>query len=177
MFSELIKRRRSIRKFKAAPVEKEKIDQLVEAGLRAPSSRGFNPWHFIVIQDKALLEKLSTAKPHGAGFLKNAPLGIVVCGDTSKSDVWVEDTSIASIFLHLCAHDLGLGSCWIQIRKRKHANSKKSDDYIKELLKIPDTLSVESIIAIGYPDESKQGHPEDSLMYHKVSFNTYDQKG
>lgn len=176
MFLELIKSRRSIRKFKEDPVEKEKIDQLIEAGLRSFSSRSFNPWRFIVIQDRTLLKKLSTAKPHGAGFLKGAPLGIVVCGDTSKSDVWVEDTSIASAFLHLCAHDLGLGSCWIQIRERTHASTKSSDTYIKELLKIPDTLNVESIIAIGYPDEVKPGHSTDSLERHKVSFNTYGQK-
>jgi len=176
MFLESLNNRRSIRKFKDTPVEKEKIKLLLEAAVRSPSSRSFNPWNFIVIQDKPILEKLSRSKPHGAGFLKNAPLGIVVCGDTSKSDVWVEDTSIASIFLHLCAHDLGLGSCWIQIRKRDHSNLKTADTYIKELLNIPDRIMVESIIAIGYPDESKAGHLKDSLPFHTVSFETYGKK-
>lgn len=176
MFLELLNNRRSIRKFKDIPVEKEKIKLLMEAAVRSPSSRSFNPWNFIVIQDKLILEKLSKSKPHGAGFLKNAPLGIVVCGDTSKSDVWVEDTSIASIFLHLCAHDLGLGSCWIQIRKRDCSNLKTADTYIRELLNIPDKIMVESIIAIGYPDESKTGHLKDSLHFHTVSFETYGKK-
>jgi nitroreductase len=176
MFLELINSRRSIRKFKPAPVEKEKLDALIEAALRSPSSRGKNSWQFIVVEDSPLLEKLSQAKPHGAGFLNGAPLGIVVCGDTSKTDVWVEDTAIASIFIHLAAHDMGLGSCWIQIRKRDHTTSKSADTYIKDLLNIPDHLMIESIIAIGYPDETKKGHEKEALPSHKVSFNTYTQK-
>lgn len=171
MFLDLIRSRRSIRKFKNQAVEKEKTDTLVEAALRSPSSRGINPWRFIVIEDKSLLERLSCAKPHGAGFLKDAPLGIVVCCDATKSDVWVEDASIASVFIHLAAHEIGLGSCWIQIRKREYNPSKSSDTYIKELLNLPDNIKIESIIAIGYPAEVKKGHTKDSLQRHKVSFN------
>ena len=173
MFLDLIKTRRSTRKFTEKPVEKEKIDSLVEAALISFSSRGINPWQFIVIEDKNILEKLSKAKPHGSSFLKGATLGIVVCGDSSQSDVWVEDASIASTFIHLAAHDLGLGSCWIQIRKREHGPSISADAYVKDLLKIPDNIMVESIIAIGYPDEIKKGHSKDSLQSNKVSFNTY----
>jgi nitroreductase len=173
MFLDLISTRRSIRKFKNRPVEKEKIDILMEAALRSPSSRGLNPWQFIVIDDRSLLEKLSRAKPHGARFLKDAPLGIVVCADASKSDVWVEDAAIASIFIHLAAHDIGLGSCWIQIRKRDHDATMSADAYIKDLLNIPDTIRVESIMALGYPDETQKNHTKESLEFHKFSFNAY----
>ena len=173
MFLALIKTRRSTRKFSEKPVEKEKINSLIEAALRAPSSKGINPWQFVVIEDKNILEKLSKAKPHGSGFLKGAPLAIAVCADISQSDVWVEDVSIASAFIHLAAHDIGLGSCWIQIRKREHDSSKTADTYVKELLKIPDNIMVGSIIAIGYPGEIKKGHSKDSLSFDKVSFNTY----
>ncbi|MBU1341239.1 MAG: nitroreductase family protein [Proteobacteria bacterium] len=173
MFLDLIKSRRSIRKFKNEPVEKEKIALLIEAALRSFSSRSINPWRFIVIEDKGLLDKLSKAKPHGAEFLKDAPLGIAVCGEPSKSDVWIEDASIASVFIHLAAHDLGLGSCWIQIRKRPHTPAKSADTYVKELLNIPDNIMIESIIAIGYPDEVKTGHKKDGLQFHKVCFNTF----
>lgn len=176
MFSDLIKTRRSIRKFTSKPVEKEKIDSLIEAALRSPSSRGFNSWRFIIVEDKKLLEKLSCAKPHGGAFLKGAPLGIVVCGDSSKSDVWVEDASIASAFIHVAAHELELGSCWIQIRTREHDTTKSAGTYIKELLKIPDNIMIESIIAIGYPDEVKKGHSKDSLQFEKVFFNTYEKE-
>lgn len=173
MFLDLIKSRRSIRKFTSEPVEQEKIDIIIEAALRAPSSRSFNPWHFVVVSDKTLIMKLSDAKTHGSSFLKNASLAIVVCADPSKSDVWVEDTSIASAFIHLAAHDLGLGSCWIQIRKREHSQDKSSGTYVKEVLKIPDNIMIESIVAIGYPDEVKPSHKRDSLQFHKVSFDSW----
>ncbi|MGD9245215.1 MAG: nitroreductase family protein, partial [Desulfobacterales bacterium] len=157
------------------PVETEKIDQLIEAALRSPSSRGFNPWEFIVVTDKDLLEKLSKAKPHGSSFLKNASLGVVVCADPEKCDVWVEDASIASIFIHLAAESLGLGSCWIQVRKRMYDQTKTSDAYICDLLDIPGNLSVESIVAIGYPDEKKSPHRKEELQYQKVHYGFYGQ--
>lgn len=173
MFLSLAQKRRSIRRYKDKPVESEKIDRLVEAALRAPSSRGFNPWEFVVVTDRILLEKLSKAKPHGASFLKDASLGIVVCADPEKCDVWVEDASIASIYIHLAAESLELGSCWIQIRKRMHDQTKTAEQYIRELLNIPKHLNVESMIAIGYPAEKKSPHPKEDLQYDKVYYNVY----
>jgi nitroreductase len=173
MFLSLIQRRRSIRKYSDKPVGTEKIDALVEAALRAPSSRGFNPWEFVVVTEKGLLEKLSTAKPHGASFLKNAALGIVVCADSEKCDVWVEDASIASIFIHLAAESIGLGSCWIQIRKRMHDQTISAQAYIRSLLNIPKNLNVESIVAIGYPAEKKPPHRKEDLQYKKVHYDLY----
>jgi len=78
MFLSLAQSRRSIRKYQDKPIESEKIDSLVEAVLRAPTSMGKNSWEFVVVTDPGLLQKLSSAKPHGATFLKNAALGIVV---------------------------------------------------------------------------------------------------
>ena len=173
MFLSLVQKRRSIRQYLERPVEKEKIELLVEATLRSPSSRGFNPWEFIVVTDRDLLEKLSKAKTHGASFLKNAPLGIVVCADPEKCDVWIEDASIASIFLHLTAESLGLGSCWIQIRMRMHDQTKTAQEYVQELLNIPENLNVEAMIAIGYPAESKPPHRKENLPYEKVYYNEY----
>ncbi|MCD4741510.1 MAG: nitroreductase family protein [Desulfobacteraceae bacterium] len=173
MFFKLIEKRRSIRKFKQKKIERKKIDKLIEAALRAPSSRGFNPWRFIVIDNKDILYKLSESKPHGSSFLKDAALGIVVCGDIGKSDVWVEDTSIAAIFIQLAAESLELASCWIQIRKREHNKTLSANKYVKELLSIPDNMNVASIIAIGYPDEDKQGHTKESLQTEKIFYNNY----
>ena len=173
MFMSLIRNRRSVREYTGQPVEKEKIDALVETALRAPSSRSVNPWEFIVVTDKSLLEKLSMAKPHGASFLKHASLGIVVCGDTGKSDVWIEDTAIASVFLHLAAGSLGLGSCWIQIRERMHGDGRSAGEYIADLLDIPSRLAVESIIAVGYPGQTKSPHARDTLQDEKVHYNRY----
>jgi nitroreductase len=169
----LIRKRRSIRRFQERKVEQEKTDLLIEAALRSPSSRGFNPWEFIVVTDRNLLERLSRAKQHGSAFLKNAPLGIVVCADPERSDVWIEDASIASIFIQIAAESLGLGSCWIQIRERMHSETISSDDYVSDVLGIPDGIRVESIIAVGYPDEKKPPHPEEDLEYEKVRLNGY----
>jgi nitroreductase len=173
MFFSLLEQRRSIRKYQPKPVEPEKIDRLIEAALRAPSSRGRNPWEFVVVTDPDLLLALSTAKPHGASFLKNAPLGIVVCADPEKCDVWIEDASIASILIHLAAAAMGLGSCWIQIRKRMYDGVDTSQDRIRKHLNLPENLNVLSIIAIGYPDERKPPHPADTLQRNKVHANSY----
>lgn len=175
MFLSLIQQRRSIRRYKEKSISSEKIAILVESALRAPSSRGFNPWEFVVVTNKDLLAKLSRAKPHGASFLKHAGLGIVVCADPEKCDVWIEDASIASIFIHLAAESIGLGSCWIQIRKRMHDQVKTAQEYVRNLLNIPETLSVESIIAIGYPAEEKPPHQKESLQYEKVFYDRYGQ--
>ncbi len=177
MLIDLLRQRRSIRKYQQRPVEKEKADGLVEAVLRAPSSRGFNPWHFVVVTDPAMLGRLSKAKPHGAAFLKDAPMALVIGADPSVSDVWVEDAAIASIVCHLAATDLGLGSCWIQIRKRPHDAEKSASDHVRGLLNLPDNLEVLSIVAIGYPAEEKKGHPGESLQREKVSFERYGNSG
>jgi nitroreductase len=173
MFLSLIQNRRSIRKYKDKTVEAETIDLLVEALLRAPTSMGNNSWKFVVVTDTERLEKLSRAKPHGAAFLKNAPLGIVVCADPQISDVWIENSSIASIYIHLTATSLNLGSCWIQIRERPHDDTRSAEAYVADVLDLPVHLRVLSIIAIGYPDESKAPHPRDALAYDRVSLNSH----
>ena len=171
MFIELLKKRRSIRQFQDKPVEQEKIDTLVEAMLRSPSSRSLNPWEFVIVTDSQLLDALAQSKPHGSSFVKNAPLAVVVCADPGKSDVWIEDCSIATLILHLEAADLGLGSCWVQIRMRKHSEGVSSENYIKQLLGLKDEMVVEAIVAIGYGKEEKDGHPDSSLLYERVSHN------
>jgi nitroreductase len=177
MFLSLIQKRRSIRRYLPWPVEQEKIDLLIEAALRAPSSRGFNPWEFIFVTERDLLKKLSVTKEHGSSFLRNATLGIVVCADADKSDVWVEDASIASIFIQLAAESIGLGSCWIQIRERMHDKEKTAQEYISEILNIPSRLKVENIIAVGHPEKRKVPHEKEDLEYDKIYLNSYGNPG
>lgn len=176
MFIDLLRSRRSIRQYQDRPVEPEKVDLLIEAALRSPSSRGFNPWEFVVVDDPALLQRLAEAKPHGASFLAKAPLAIVVCADTSKSDVWVEDVSIATLILHLTAADLGLGSCWIQLRKRDHDDAKTAGEFAAACLGLRDGLDVSAIMAIGYPARQPDPHPSSSLQRDKISHNRYGRR-
>jgi nitroreductase len=170
MFIDLLRSRRSIRQFQNKPIEKEKIDLLVESMLRSPSSRSLNPWEFVVVSNPQILGDLAKAKPHGASFIKNAPLAIVVCGDPGRCDVWVEDCSIAALIIHLAAADLGLGSCWVQIRLREHDAQTTSEEYVKKLLGLEKNMVVEAVIAIGYGKEDITGHSISSLLYEKVSY-------
>jgi nitroreductase len=169
-----IQKRRSMRKFLDKPVEGEKIDMLIEAALRSPSSRGLNPWEFIVVTEKGLLEKLSKAKPNGSEFLQNTPLGIVVCGNSEESDTWIEDTSIASMSFLLAAESIGLGGCWIQIRDRMHDYVITSEAYIREIIHIPEKIRIESIIALGYAVEIIPPRTKEELQYEKVYLNFYE---
>jgi len=173
MFTDLMRQRRSIRKFTDKEIEAEKLELLKEAALRPPSSQGNNPWEFVFVTDKKLLAKLAQAKPHGAGFLAGARLGIVVCADPAKSTVWIEDASIATIYIHLAAAALGLGSCWIQIRERMHDDTRSAEAYIAEVLNIPSHLKVATMVGIGYPAEQKAPHKREALQDEKVFLNRY----
>ena len=170
---ELLRARRSIRKYADQPIEPEKIEILKEAVLRSPSSRNFDPWEFIFVDERELLKKLASSKQHGSKFLESATLGIVICGDGEKSDVWIEDCSIASILVQMVAQSIGLGSCWIQIRNRMHDGKMTSEEYIRNLLNVPDHMHIESIIAIGYPEETREPLPREKLKEEKVRFNRY----
>jgi nitroreductase len=170
---ELVRQRRSIRTFTNEVVDPQAVELLVETLLRSPSSRNINPWHFIVVDDRALLQKLSSAKAHGSAFLKGAPLGIVVCADSTMSDVWVEDCAIASILAQMTALSSGLGSCWIQIRKRPHDSGTSAETYIQELLGLPAHITVLSIIAIGHPAERREPLPAAALQRDKVKRNHF----
>jgi nitroreductase len=170
---ELLRKRRSIRKFSPDKIAPEIMATIIEAALRAPSSRGNNPWEFILVDDPELLDKLSLAKQHGSEFLKNAPFAVVVCADSTKSDVWVEDCAIAAIIIQLTALSMGLGSCWAQIRNRNHNHEKTAESYIQELINLPDQVKVACVIGIGHPAEHKQPLAAGKLEHHKIRINSW----
>jgi nitroreductase len=168
-----LRSRRSIRVFEKAPLAKEQIVTLKESLLRSPTSRGRNPWQFVMIDEPALLEKISRAKMHGSNFLAGANIAFIICGDEEISDVWIEDCSIAAITLQYTAHSLGLGSCWAQIRLRDHDEANSAEAYLQQLLNIPSHVRVASVIGIGQPAENKNGHAENDLAKDKFHLNKY----
>lgn len=170
---DLLRKRRSIRQFTSRPVETEKLNALIEAAVRTPTSRGRNPWSFIVVTAPELLNRLGRAKEHGSAFISKAPLAIAIVADTNKSDVWIEDCSIAAMVIQLAAEELGLGSCWAQIRLRPHNDQCSADEYLKELLNLPSSHTVECILGIGYPAEEKAGHPRQDLPFDRVFHDKY----
>jgi len=168
---DLLMKRRSIRKYKSQEVEKEKIDQIIKGALTSPSSKNRKPWELVVVQDKDLLVKLGASRGGSSSPITNAPLAIVVLGNPNVSELWIEDTSIMATNLQLMAHSLNLGSCWIQTRERLTEDNTSVEDYVKDVLNIPDIYNVECIISIGYPDEEKKPHDDSTLDYDKVHFN------
>jgi len=174
-FFEVLKKRRSIRRFQDRPAPKELVEKLLEAAFLSPSSYNKRPWHFIVVDEKEKLEALSRAKL-GASGLKTAPLAIVVAADKSRSDVWIEDASIAAEHIQLAAFDLGLASFWVQIRNRMHNETKTAEEYVRELLGIPENYRVLCIIGVGYPAENKPPHGDEVFEWEKVSHNEFGKR-
>jgi nitroreductase len=167
-FFDLLKTRRSIRNYLPVAVEAEKISKITQAALMSPASKRSNPWEFIVVQNKETLQQLAESRLHGSQFLAGSPLGIVVIAYTTKSDIWMEDASIASIIMQLQAHDLGLGSCWIQVYGRQKDENTSTEAYIRNLLNIPSHYAVLNIISIGYPNEERKAYDENKLPIEKI---------
>ena len=170
---DLLKTRRSIRRYQDRQVEDDKINSILKAALMAPSSRSRSPWEFIVVTDKEKLIELSHCRETSSAFIANAPVAIVIAADPNACDVWIEDCSIAAIIMQLSAHSLHLGSCWIQVRERFTKQNEKAADYIKDLLGIPNHYQVECMIAIGYPAEEKAPFDDKDLMLNKIHKELY----
>src|SRR6056297_113446 len=165
---DLVRQRRSVRVYEPQEVEDEKLELLAEALLRAPTSRNFQPCHFVMIQKRQLLDKLINAKPHGTAFFATAPLAIAIAADPCVSDVWIEDAAVAATFVQLAAESLGLKSCWAQLRLRRHNDDISASEYVRDLLELPAGMEVPIAIAVGYPGEQKAGHCANSLRTEKI---------
>ena len=150
-FGELIKIRRSMRKFTDEELTQDEVVALLRAALMA-----------------------AHCKERGAELIEGAPLAVVVLADPLQSDVWVEDASVATTMLLLQAEDLGLGACWVQIRNRCMADGKPAEEMVRALLHIPDHLRVLSVVAVGHKGMERKPFNEDRLQWEKVHINTFD---
>ncbi len=164
----IITTRRSIRKYSKQAVDKEQIDKLLEAAMYAPSARNEQPWHFIAVTDRMMLDKIMQSHPYAA-MLKDAPLAIVVLADENIEKTpgyWVQDCSAATQNILLSAHAMGLGSVWLGVYPREERVLS-----IKQLFQLPEHIQPLSIIAIGYPDEQK-AKPE-RFNIERVHYNNW----
>jgi nitroreductase len=139
----------------------------------SPASKHSNPWQFVLVDDPETLKKLSECKKSGSKLIAGTALSIVVIADPGKSDAWLEDASIASTMLQLEAEDLGLGSCWVQVRLRQTPDGKEAEGYVRNLLDIPEYFRVLNIIGIGVKDEFHKSHSDESLQWEKVHINKF----
>lgn len=166
---ELLRTRRSIRRFLDRPIGPEAVAGIEEALLRAPTSRNSRPCRFVVVEGRPRVAVLAGCKPSGAAFLAEATLAVVVAADPSISDMWIEDASIAATFAQLAAHALGLGSCWCQVRGRPHDERLDAEAWVREQLGLAPALRVLCIVGIGHPAEDKPGWPASSLDPDRVT--------
>lgn len=150
-FYEVVKKRRSIRKYKPIPVEEDKLARVLEAGRLAPSAANRQPWHFIVVKDPKVKEELR--KAYNRDWFVNAPVIIAVCADPTKAwrradgeEFWKVDAAIAMEHIVLAATNEGLGTCWICAFNEAEA---------KKALRIPEHIRVVAMTPLGYPDEVK----------------------
>ena len=167
-FTSLIIRRRSTRKFKQDLLSPEQVALILKAALMAPTSKNAHSWQFVAVEDNHLISQLALCKKHGAGFLAECVLAVVVLGDSYISDAWIEDASIASIYMQLQAEDLGIGACWCQVRSRLTESGFESEQYVRDLLDIPPHLGVLSIIGFGHKDQERKSFDESNLLWEKV---------
>lgn len=169
-----ILKRTSIRSYENKPVEKDKIEKLLRAGMAAPTAMNKQPWHFVVVTDKGQLQKLSEANPYAAMAAK-APLAIVVCGDMNKAaegearECWIQDCSAASENILLAATGMGLGAVWTGTYP-----SKERCADVAKVLGLPESLIPLNTIVIGYPDADVS--PKNKWNTENISYNTYGEE-
>lgn len=169
----LLANRRSYRKYTDEPLSGDEVQLILEAALLSPSSKGSRCWEFVLVEDREVLAMLANCKPQNAGFIANAALAVVVLGNPMESDVWIEDASIASVFMQLQAEALDIGSCWVQIRDRNFSDTVTSAEYINELLDIPMPLQPLSIITFGKKDKQKNPANLVNLSWEKVHIGKF----
>lgn len=172
-FFDLLKNRRSIRKYEPCAIEPEKIKQITTAALMSPAGKRLNPWEFVVVEDHEILKQMSACRTYGSQMLENSPLGIVVCADKDKSDTWMYDSSIAAVIMQLQAVDLGLGSCWVQVYGREKDENQTAEQFVRSLLNIPENYAVLCVISIGYKNEDRKPYDEEKLSYEKVHYGKF----
>ncbi|MBO3804054.1 MAG: nitroreductase family protein [Candidatus Brockarchaeota archaeon] len=149
---EAILSRRSIRRYGRREVPDEVVEKLLAAAMSAPSAGNEQPWHFVVIKDRELLDAIPRFHPYSQ-MLKEAPLAVLVCGDPAlekHAGFWVQDCSAATQNLLIAAHALGLGGVWLGVYPLEERVKG-----IRNLLKIPERIIPFALVSLGYPEEKK----------------------
>ena len=172
-FKNIVQTRRSHRKFTDEEISAEDIKLIMRAALMSPTSKSMRAWHFVLVDNKADIEKLADAKDIGSQFLKGAPLAIAVLGDPTQNDCWVEDGSIAAISMQYQAEELGLGTCWIQMRGRGTGDGMAADDVIRGVLDIPENMNCLCVIAVGHAADERKQQNEDNLKWENVHVDKF----
>ena len=167
---ENIMTRTSIRQFTSEPVSKDTLDILVKAGMAAPSAVNKQPWEFVVITERSVLDSLMARHPYSN--LKTATAAIVVCGNMNETlegegqGYWIQDCSAATENILLAAHGLGLGAVWCGVYP-----SSERVEAVKSVLGMPEYITPLDIVTLGWPAQNPE--PKDKWKPEKVHYQTW----
>lgn len=164
-FKDVVRKRRSTRRYTGNPVEIEKLRNAMELALRAPSSKNTRSTRLMAVTNLDKVHALGRLRDWGSSLLEEAGAAIVILGDEEASPMWQTNAAIMATVLQLALVDEGLASCWVHVGDYLTINedpaSQRSEDYVKEVLpEIPANYRVLSVISIGYADYTPKPLPE-----------------
>ena len=171
-FESLILSRHSTRRFSQQRLSADDAQKLLQAALLAPTSKNCKSYELVAVEDKDMLKRLSACKNSGSAFLEGCSLAVVVLGDKTVTDIWVEDATIAATYMQLQAEDLNIGSCWCHIRNRL-LDEISSEQYVRDLLDIPNRFGVLCIIGFGKKQQEHQPRDLSELRWEKVHIGRF----
>ena len=170
-FKELAQVRRSHRTYTDEPVGDEYVRTILRAALMSPTAMGLRKWRFVVTDNKEKIQELAGVRPAGSQFVGGAPVVIAVLGEPEEQAKWIEDCSIAAVTMQYQAEDLGLGTCWCQIRGSEGVEAGvTAEQKVREILNIPEKYSVLCLITVGHPADERKPQNEEALKWDQVSY-------
>lgn len=167
---DIILKRRSIRNYTDENIPDDKLEQILQAGLLAPTSRNRKPCELIVVKNKGVLNKLSKSKESGSQMLDKCNTAIVVVADSNKADTWIEDSSISLAYMDLVANELDIGSCWCQSHLRFDKEGNESEDVIREILSLENKYRIVGILSLGVKESDLEPHSLSEVDNSKIKY-------
>ncbi len=162
--TEILKKRRSVRRFDGRPVPRQTLEAILKLALAAPSSKNTRSTRFMVVSEPETLARVATMRDFGSAFLASAPCAVLVAGDVSATDLWVDNAAIAATILQLAAEEADLGSCWVHVngrpQRREEPDGPTAEDHLREFLPLPADWRPLCFVALGYPAETPKPHAE-----------------